>query len=99
MGSQYIKSGTTQESSDYCRGPATPGALAASEWQLVRCFRPELNKQSWRIALRAVFADRKILGELSANKKLGIDSFRIARDTPKIALPVRVLSVIAVLNN
>ena len=38
-------------------------------------------------------------GGWSPNKKLRIDNFRIARDTPKIPLPVPVLSVIAVLNN
>ena len=47
MGLQYIESGTTQESSEYFREPAIPGALVASEWQLVRCFRDsELSKQS-----------------------------------------------------
>ena len=39
MGSQYTESGKTQESSEYFREPAIPGALVTSEWHLVRCLQ------------------------------------------------------------
>src|SRR5215472_56184 len=39
MGSPYIEKRQEQESSEYCRGLAIRGALAASEWQSGRCFR------------------------------------------------------------